>query len=213
MNTENNLNRRNFLLASGGLFGGLSLFPESTMAENHTPKDADINIIGKKNGYTTQCGAFISMSEWVRDSVLRATKDLSQKDLDYLFDDKSNTIGSMLFHLAATERFYQVHTFEGRKWFDVDKKDEDKFKVAMVLGDNARDIIKGNNLAFYHDLLSEVHEKTLSEFKNRDDSWFMAVDEKWSWGPTNNYCKWFHVCEHEANHRGQITWIKKRLSK
>jgi hypothetical protein len=41
----------------------------------------------------------------------------------------------------------------------------------------------------------------------------MTVDEKWYWGPTNNYCKWFHVCEHESNHNGQIKWIRGRLKK
>lgn len=30
-------------------------------------------------------------------------------------------------------------------------------------------------------------------------------------GPTNNYCKWFHVCEHESNHNGQIKFLKSRL--
>ena len=39
----------------------------------------------------------------------------------------------------------------------------------------------------------------------------MAVDNDWGWGPTNNYCKWFHVTEHEANHNGQIKFLKSRL--
>jgi hypothetical protein len=39
----------------------------------------------------------------------------------------------------------------------------------------------------------------------------MAVDKDWPWGPTNNYCKWFHVCEHEAHHTGQIAFLRKRL--
>jgi SAM-dependent methyltransferase len=38
-----------------------------------------------------------------------------------------------------------------------------------------------------------------------------AVDKDWPWGPTNNYCKWFHVCEHEAHHTGQIAFLRKRL--
>jgi hypothetical protein len=29
--------------------------------------------------------------------------------------------------------------------------------------------------------------------------------------PTNDYRKWFHVCEHESNHNGQIKWLAKRL--
>ena len=39
----------------------------------------------------------------------------------------------------------------------------------------------------------------------------MTVDKEWGWGPTNNYCKWFHVCEHESNHNGQIKFLKTRL--
>ena len=39
----------------------------------------------------------------------------------------------------------------------------------------------------------------------------MTVDKEWGWGPTNNYCKWFHVCEHESNHNGQIKFLKKRI--
>jgi uncharacterized membrane protein len=42
--------------------------------------------------------------------------------------------------------------------------------------------------------------------------WLMKVDPKFFGGmPTNNYCKWFHVCEHESNHNGRIKWLAKRL--
>ena len=76
----------------------------------------------------------------------------------------------------------------------------------------ARKSIKGHDLKYYTDMLSEVREKTLSEFRKRDDAWLMKVDPKFFGGkPTNNYCKWFHVCEHESNHNGQIKWIAKRL--
>ena len=52
----------------------------------------------------------------------------------------------------------------------------------------------------------------LAELKKRDDKWFAEIDPSFFGNqPTNNYCKWFHVCEHEANHRGQITMIRKRL--
>ncbi|HXO75327.1 MAG TPA: hypothetical protein VN824_08840, partial [Puia sp.] len=67
------------------------------------------------------------------------------------------------------------------------------------------------NADFYLDLLNETRESTLAEFKKRDDAWLMSVDTKWSWGPTNNYCKWFHVCEHESHHLGQIAFLKSRL--
>lgn len=118
----------------------------------------------------------------------------------------------MLLHLAATERFYQAHTFEGKKWGDWSDEDKKRFDVAMSLGEGARNAIKGNDLNYYLDTLKEVRENTINEFKKRDDKWLLAVDDKWFWGPTNNYCKWFHVCEHESNHNGQIKLIKSRIN-
>lgn len=130
---------------------------------------------------------------------------------DYLHDPKSNTIGAMLLHLAATERYYQLHTFEGRKWGSWDESIKKQWDQPMKLGDEGRKIIKGNKLDYYMTALNEVRENTLNELKKRDDKWLMQVDKEWPWGPTNNYCKWFHVCEHESNHNGQIKWIKSRL--
>jgi len=67
------------------------------------------------------------------------------------------------------------------------------------------------NLDYYLNILNETREQTLAEFRKRDDNWLMTVDKDWGWGPTNNYCKWFHVCEHESNHNGQIKFLKSRL--
>lgn len=136
---------------------------------------------------------------------------MSVSDLDFLVDENANSIGAMLMHLAATERFYQIHTLENKKWGDWSKEDADKWNVASGLGDKAREQIKGNNYDFYLNHLSEVRENTLKEFANRDDEWLMSVDNDFPWGPTNNYCKWFHVCEHESNHNGQIKFIKSRI--
>ena len=81
----------------------------------------------------------------------------------------------------------------------------------MDLGDAGRKTIKGHDLKFYLDAMTEVRERSLAEFKKRDDAWLMAVDEKFVWGPTNNYCKWFHICEHESHHAGQIDMLLKRV--
>jgi uncharacterized damage-inducible protein DinB len=139
--------------------------------------------------------------------------DLTVEQLDYVHDKNSNSIGSMLFHLAATERYYQIHTFEGKKWGDWNEQDKRRFDIAMSLGEEARKTIKGNSLDFYLSTLKEVRENTISEFRKRDDTWLFSVDENWPWGPTNNYCKWFHVCEHESNHNGQMKYISSRLPK
>jgi uncharacterized damage-inducible protein DinB len=205
---NNSLNRRNFVKSSAGIVGGMFL-PKLAAANSFYPPD-NINIIGPLQGYSPQIGTFVSMLNWMRNSVLRATENLTQQELDYLHDSKSNTIGALLLHLAATEVVYQDLTFNNLKDFsDTNKK---KWGVPMNLGEEGRKQIKGNDLEYYLTALKEVREKTLAELKKRDDKWFAEIDPSFFGNqPTNNYCKWFHVCEHEANHRGQITLIRKRL--
>ena len=200
--------RRNFLKAAAiaAAASGLVVAPQPSFSQ-----DADANIIGPKTGYSPQIGTLVSMMTWMRSAVLRSVKDMSQKDLDYLFDEKANTIGALLMHLAATDRIYQINTFEGNPLKELPASYEEKWGVAMELGQPARKAIKGNNLDYYLNLLGEVREQTFAEFRKRDDVWLMTVDKQWGWGPTNNYCKWFHVCEHESNHNGQIKFLKSRL--
>jgi hypothetical protein len=207
-NARRNFIRSTALITSSTL--GLSLIPDLSAAAALPPDERE-NVIGPKEGFSPQVGTLFSMMTWMRNVVLMSVEDMTVEQLDYIHDDHSNSIGSMLLHLAATERFYQVHTFEGKKWGDWNEQDKTRFAIAMGLGDEARKTLKGNNLNFYLSTLKEVRENTIKEFKNRDDKWLLSVDEKWFWGPTNNYCKWFHVCEHESNHNGQIKFIKSRI--
>jgi uncharacterized damage-inducible protein DinB len=174
-----------------------------------------LDIIGPKPGYSAQVGTFVSMLTWMREAngVLGATKGLTQADLDHLFDKNANSIGALMLHLAATETYYQLNTFDGMKWGSWSDEIKKKWDAAMELGDAGRAQIKGHDREYYVQILQETREKTLAEFRKRDDAWLMAVDKDsgWPWGPTNNYCKWFHVCEHESHHTGQIALLRKRL--
>lgn len=103
--------RRQFLMRAAAFTtgaSGLTLLPGPAFSE-----DSEINVIGPKKGYSPQIGTLVSMMAWMRSVVLRSVRGTSQKDLDYLFDANSNTIGSLLMHLAATDRIYQLITFEG----------------------------------------------------------------------------------------------------
>lgn len=214
MQTEKQLlNRRNFLRNTATIATGLSMLPLGGWAAGIPVTNAEdgINIIGPKAGYAPQVGTLVSMMDWMRYVVLMSVNKMQTADLDYLHDAKSNTIGAMLLHLAATERYYQIHTFEGKKWGDWSEADKKRWEIPSELGEPAREAIKGHDLNYYLDTLKEVRQHTLDEFKKRDDKWLLTVDKSWPWGPTNNYCKWFHVCEHESNHNGQIKWIAGRL--
>ena len=173
--------------------------------------DTAISILGPKPGYTPQVGTLVSMLTWMQPAVTGPVKGLTQAQLDYLFDANANSIGALLLHLAATERFYQLQTFDGMKWGEFPQAEQARWSAAMDLGDAGRKTIKGHELKFYLDAMSEVRARSLAEFKKRDDAWLMTVDKDWGWGPTNNYCKWFHVCEHESHHAGQIDMLLKRV--
>jgi hypothetical protein len=210
--TPQAINRRTFLersAAVGCSIAGAGFFSKACAAA--APTTSGPNIIGPREGFSPQVGTLVSMLEWMRRAILEPVQGLAMAELDYLHDAKANTIGALLLHLAATERHYQLHTFEGKKWNDWDEDTRKRWNVPGALGAEARRVIKGHELSFYLNTLAEGRERTLSEFRNRDDAWLMQVDEGWAWGPTNNYCKWFHVCEHESNHNGQVKWIKGRL--
>jgi len=214
----NSNNRRNFLkktsaftIGALGTAGSLFAAPHIAPLPSYRQEDA-INILGPKEGFTPQIGTLVSMMNWMRMVILSPVQDMSVSDLDYLVDDKANSIGAMLLHLAATERFYQIHTFENKQWGDWSKEDTAKWSVASGLGEQARKEIKGNPYDYYLEEMTKVRNLSLAEFAKRDDDWLMAVDEDWQWGSTNNYCKWFHVCEHESNHNGQFKFISSRIS-
>jgi hypothetical protein len=199
-------NRRNFLKFGAGIAAGitaLTLAPESA-----TSQASDSWVIGPKPGFTPEIGTLTSMLGFTRMQVLRAVKGMSAADLDFLIDANANTIGALLNHLAATEAYYQANSFDGIAWGKFPDTLKQKWDVAMNLGEPARKTIKGNSLDYYLNLLNQNREKTLAEFKKRDDKWLTAVDPEFG---ANNFGKWFHVAEHESNHNGQIKFLKSRL--
>ena len=206
METQTYANRRTFLMTTAAA-AAVIMLPEMAVA---APSES-YTIVGPKPGYSPQIGTLVSMMAWVRPAVTGPVKGITQPNLDHLFDANANSIGALLLHLAATETFYQLHTFEGIKWGNWPDAVKQKWQAASELGDAGRATIKGHELEYYLNALKETREKTLAEFKKRDDAWLMAVDQNWYWGPTNNYCKWFHVCEHESHHAGQIDMLLKRL--
>ncbi len=212
--SKNNNSRRDFIKVSGLLGAGLFIPGTGIAAGGTLPLNDNVHEFGKREGYSDQISILVSMMDWMRMVVLRTVEGLSQKELDFLLDDESNSIGAMLLHLAATERYYQIHSFDGLSggWEDFSREDREKWRVASNLGAKARNGIKGNPLSYYTDQLAEIRENSLNELKIKDDGWLMESTKFFANQPTNNYCKWFHVVEHESNHNGQIKYIKGRIS-
>ena len=117
-----------------------------------------VYVIGPLDGYSPQVGTIVSMLNYNRHTILNIVKSMSVKELDHLHDAHSNTIGALLLQLGATEKFYQINTFEGRQEYN----DEEKkvWNSAMSLGDEGRKNIKGKDVQYYVDAITAVREKS-----------------------------------------------------
>ncbi|AZN43563.1 DinB family protein [Paenibacillus albus] len=170
----------------------------------------NIYLITDIPGYTPQISRLLSMMNYARHTTLEAVKGLSQEELDYLLDPKSNSIGALLLHFASVEYAYQVVTFEKR---DLTEEEEQERLPELDLGDLGREKIKGHQLDYYLGKLEEVRNRTFELFRTVDDAWLDEQEEFWYGKQANNYFKWFHVFEDEINHRGQIRLIRNRIPK
>lgn len=195
-------------VSAGAIASGSKLLYAKTERKQYADS---INIVGPKEGFTPEIGTLVSMMNWMRNTMLRPVYGMSQKDLDYLHDANSNSIGAMLMHLVATERFYQRNTFEGQIHFEPGTSADRMYQAASSLGNAGRTTFKGYELDYYLDKLEACRAFSLKELAKYEDSWLEVVDYDFWSTPTNNYCKWFHVAEHESNHNGQIKYLKSRL--
>jgi len=154
-------------------------------------------------GYSRDIGQMVSMLDNLKERVEGLVKGLDEQDTDFLLDENANRIGALIYHLAATEAYYQVFTFEKREF---NKEEKEKWETALNLGDKARTELQGQPISFYLKLYDEVRAKTKELLKTKDDKWF----EKTQQGMSNHWA-WFHVMEHQANHMGQLALITKRI--
>ncbi len=129
--------RRTFVGAGAAALavGFCEVLPDTAYADTSSP-----NILGPLPGYAPQIGTFVSQLTWMREQngVLRATEKLTQADLDYLFDKNANSIGALMLHLAATETYFGMNTFDGVKWGSWSEDIKKKWDPAMNLGDAGR---------------------------------------------------------------------------
>jgi len=158
------------------------------------------------HGFTPAISHLVKMMNYARITTIKSVEGLTVDELDYQFSDISNSIGALLAHMAAVDRWFQVFTFEGRM---MTEEEMEPIKAAMDLGRLGREKIKGNTLKHYLDELKRVRSITFTELSKRDDEWLLKSIEHSEDYRANYYFEWFHVLEDEVNHRGQIRIIRK----
>lgn len=161
-------------------------------------------------GYSPNISRLVCMMNYTRLTTLHYVKDLSIKQLDFLFDDKSNSIGALLLHIASTDLYYEKLTFENR---ELTNQELTKWKAPSELGELGRKKIKGHSVKYYFNILNSIRNNIYELFKTKDDVWLEKKIPFVENFESNYFHTWFHVIEDEINHRGQINWLRKRLPK
>ncbi|WP_298760307.1 DUF664 domain-containing protein [uncultured Psychroserpens sp.] len=161
------------------------------------------SVIEVPKGYSNDIGQMVSMLDNLKARVERNVINLDQEGTDFLLDDKANSPGAIIYHLAATEAYYQVYTFENRGF---NAEEREKWNTALNLGDKARQEFKDKPISYYLEIYDKVRAKTKELLKTKDDEWFKKKN-----GTMSNHWAWFHVMEHQANHMGQLALIAKRI--
>lgn len=170
----------------------------------------ELLVIGEKEGFGKEFSNLVSMMAYARYTTILEVYELTTEQLDYKYAEDANSVGMLLAHLVAVEKFYQIDTFDKRQITD---EDTEELNPGLELGAAAQEQIHGEPALHYLQEMKKTRARTLEMFKTLPDTWLYEQSPFFGGQTTNNYFRWFHVFEDELNHRGQIRLIKKMMRK
>jgi Protein of unknown function (DUF664) len=157
------------------------------------------------NNYPYKIAQLISILEYTRSCTIAVVEDFTKKQLDFVMDEKSNTAGNLLKHIAALEFQFQQVSFANRKL----NVSEIKKWNGCFESDLLMHVSKNKSVSYYLALLNTQRKKTLELFKSKTNKWLLADNKLYP--QANNLCFWYHLIEEEHCHMGQIKLLIKRI--
>src|SRR5881394_1360657 len=110
--------------------------------------------IQKQDGYDDQIGYLVSTMNLVRTATINIVRNLTVEEVDFLFDSKSNSIGTLLMHIGAMELRTFLLSFEKREFNTI----EDKFWGPALPNRMLERFFWGNPVSFYLDALEKIRK-------------------------------------------------------
>ena len=164
-------------------------------------------ILTPIEGYTPHVGLLVASLDYARKKTMSIVADLSVYQLDHRQDERANSIGLLLLHMAAVEYNVQKTTF-GEQPYPADIGEWD---MPLQMGEPAWATVHGHPVEYYFEQMAGVREETLKSFKQVDDDWLWRQTGWWGGITVNHYWQWYHVFEDEMMHGGEINWLKSRI--
>lgn len=160
-------------------------------------------------GFTPEIGKLVAMLDDTRRRTKRYIDGLTAEQLAWYPNDKVESIGTILLHIAAVEHSYIQEDIMRRPMGE-------EWKVAFPLRFGLPQIT-GKQLDYFTERLDSVREDTKSVLKKLTDSDLKRIITPLDPGePQNAQIEFsieyilYHLIGHEAHHRGQIA-VQKRL--
>ena len=158
--------------------------------------------------FSPQVGVLVAMMAYARMTTLEAVQGLGTAELDAVTPASRNSIGTLLAHIAAVDRAYQLLSFGGR---DLDPVGDAGVLGGLTMGEEGPAPMGGRDLDSYLAELAEARAATLDELAGRDDAWLASRLTVPGFDFPTHHWAWFHVMEDEVSHRGQIRLIRRAL--
>jgi len=160
-------------------------------------------IIAPLNGYASDVGIWLAALQDARKRTLRVLENIEPQWLDYVPEAGGESIGTVLYHLAAIEA----------SWFYEEVLQAPSFppEIDVLLPHDVRDgdgklTSVSDTMQNHLERLKKVRENLLAGFLNitTDDFWRARSLPEYDVSPVYVI---HHLMQHEAEHRGQIDWI------
>lgn len=157
-------------------------------------------------GYSPLVGRFVTMIRDTRRRLWRDLEDLDPRDVDPVPAGSPNSIGTLLYHIAAIELDWlyadlleQDFPEEATEWFPVDVRDSGGVLTPVV-----------DPMDRHRARLDWVRSRLEHELLAVDDA---DLDRSHGSGDSVTGGAWIlhHLMQHEAEHRGQIGEIRAML--
>lgn len=160
-------------------------------------------------GYPPRIGRYLTQMEDVRRQVKKSIEGLSSEQLSWHPNDKVESIGTILLHIAAVECSWIGEDIMRRPM-------DDEWKIAFPIRFGMPQV-NGQPLDYYLKTLDAVREQSKADLKTREDEdldrLIIPLDPGDPTSTLQFSMEWilYHVVDHEAHHKGQIAVMKRLL--
>lgn len=162
----------------------------------------DSLLIAPLSGYESEVGVWLAALQDARERTLRVLENIEPQWLDFVPEDGGESIGTILYHLAAIEASWLYEEVlqspfpaEVERLFPHDVRDDNGILVPV-----------SETMHVHMERLNEVRENLLHEFVTMTMESFGKARSLPQYDVSPVYVL-HHLMQHEAEHRSQINSI------